>query len=134
MKSKLYLIALCTSVMCTSSVYGAVPCPAPGSADLGPWQMDTRKRSPEEFRALFLTSAFKNAWLYDPGSEAKCNYVLPDGITISLLNPDLNTKNFHFDENVVKERSPSHPNGFHCKATREACVFMEGGRDKIKGA
>lgn len=136
MKSKLYLIAICTSMLCGGSVYGAVKCPSIEKWDgketvLEGWTLDKNKDPATPVKDW----TFLNAWLYDEGGEpAKCHYTHPgkSGARLSFQKPnsELNSSTHHFD-NVP--RNAKHP-GYHCKAPAP-CAFEDGPSDlPVKGS
>lgn len=123
MKSKLYLIALCASMLGGTTVYGSFTCPPIGSTPPAGWVLSQKHTIP-----FAEATSFKNAWIYDSGKgPAKCHYNSPKGM-VSLENYAINASNHHFN-NVPRNDKRS---GYHCKTSLETCVFIEGQSEMLK--
>lgn len=140
MKTKFYLISMCTAFLCTGSAYANI-CPQIPQGwkgdPIGRWRLNTEKygaklKEKNEGAEKDKPYRFLNAWLYYPGSSklAVCHYVYGDYTInqLSLVTDGMNTCNTHFGSGV-KEGSTGE--GMHCLlGSAGACAFLPGGYPK----
>lgn len=149
MKSKLYLLALYASVMCTSSVYGGIPGKCPevdkewdGKTAIEEWEVDhnytskVEEKIAEDKKSGYKPYTFLNAWLYFPeksnNKAAVCHYNIEGKghNKLSLIIAGKNTDNTHFAPNAFVHEGRN-GQGMHCSLKGGApkiddCVYEDG--------
>lgn len=126
------LIAVCTSLLCTSWAYAEITCPEPHDFPEGweknpqsihEWEFDKWKSNkPTDPRAL----KFASAWIYDPSDPrgATCLYRGAGG-SLHLKRPEVNLTNHHYKNTALQFNMKNH--GVHCKGPEISdCVIEEG--------
>jgi len=136
MKYKLYLIAVCSTMLCASAVYANTQCPSipeqwNGEGTLGDgWTINSsyltklHAKNKKDKESGYKPYKFLNAWIYYPDvpDSAVChyNYEGEGGNQLSLVRPGINTCNTHF---VPEAKEGGNGKGYHCKLNAAGCTF-----------